>query len=498
MKKYLILLLIMLIVLISGIYCGLSRKGQILKAVYIKDVGENFEEIYVKDLLTGDLKLLAKIDISKGNYYTHRYYGRECNVFLIADELFFYDTKTCSICCININSGEKKIIFTADKNGYFRSFKVSEDIKRLVATVHYDDPKYDHALGHDAVYLIDLVTQKKKRMDFGMGLIGVLPYAFVDDQYFIFEADIGTKGPRYYILSNLTNQEIIISMYEYVIPSKDQIIFTNFNGALGYPPIGMYYPTNSLRRYVFGEKSVIPVDFSNEEFNNEQALKKLCESISHDGPFVQYNISFKTPDNTIERLNELLQMSNLYDVWFWPNEKTTRLGELIEDLVVETYEYRSNAYVDLSIENRVKIKRLNRLLLEALYSKFCPKNVALDAAYNGFLIDEGYSYDISRLALSKDNKKIKFANNILKNDGERNEKWFVFCIEGNKIVPYDETMEKEFPPSRYALNSGASEIPDNSINGKVDVYDRLTNKQFLLDDNIESGYFLGIYSKNMK
>ena len=79
-----------------------------------------------------------------------------------------------------------------------------------------------------------------------------------------------------------------------------------------------------------------------------------------------YGIKFKSRPGTIERLNELLRVTNLYDLIIGKG-KRINLTQQMQRLIVETNEYRGRRFADLSAAEQKKIMLLNRLLLRALY-----------------------------------------------------------------------------------------------------------------------------------
>ncbi|MCX5812990.1 MAG: hypothetical protein NT178_10660 [Proteobacteria bacterium] len=107
--------------------------------------------------------------------------------------------------------------------------------------------------------------------------------------------------------------------------------------------------------------------FSMDEFQ-AGVVGVLSKAIARDG----YKIVLQKPDDSIERLNELLQMPNFYDIW---REKNKMLSLEAEKLVYETQNYRQKRFSQLSESEAKNIVKLNRLILEATYPNICPKSL---------------------------------------------------------------------------------------------------------------------------
>ena len=107
--------------------------------------------------------------------------------------------------------------------------------------------------------------------------------------------------------------------------------------------------------------------FQEKEFKKSFTIEKLCEVINRD----QYNISLNVPTNTIEWLNDLLEISNFYKI-LCLKKPNISLSKDIVDLVEKTEEYRNKSFSELGDYNKCRIKRLNRLLLEDVYPKETP------------------------------------------------------------------------------------------------------------------------------
>lgn len=107
--------------------------------------------------------------------------------------------------------------------------------------------------------------------------------------------------------------------------------------------------------------------FSKDEFMDESTVKALCKKIK------KYDIEYSEQENTIERLNEFLQIPNFYDICH-KNAKLTDSNEDIKNLIEITESYRAKNFSELNKSQQKNISELNRLILEETYEKVCPKN----------------------------------------------------------------------------------------------------------------------------
>jgi serine/threonine protein kinase len=96
----------------------------------------------------------------------------------------------------------------------------------------------------------------------------------------------------------------------------------------------------------------------------------LCKMIERD----KYDWLPHSPNNTIERLNELLTTADFYDTGWVVRKPDVRLSQEALRLIDKTNGYRNKAFADLGEIERSNIVRLNRLLLEAGYSGACPRS----------------------------------------------------------------------------------------------------------------------------
>jgi len=108
--------------------------------------------------------------------------------------------------------------------------------------------------------------------------------------------------------------------------------------------------------------------FRGLEFENEYPVMNLCNAIKKD-----IIISLKAKENTIDWLNELLRVPNLYEKF---NKKTETAGfsqEMIT-LIENTNNLRNKSFSELDYDSRRDIVKLNRLLLEHFYPLITPKS----------------------------------------------------------------------------------------------------------------------------
>lgn len=114
--------------------------------------------------------------------------------------------------------------------------------------------------------------------------------------------------------------------------------------------------------------SVDSPDFHASEFKQSSDLRKLYRETTKIG----LGKHIHTRIDSVNRLNELLQVPNLYDkiLQKYPNDKSL---VALNTLVNETQEYRNLRYLSLEADAQNTIKKLNRLLLEETYPKITPK-----------------------------------------------------------------------------------------------------------------------------
>lgn len=111
-----------------------------------------------------------------------------------------------------------------------------------------------------------------------------------------------------------------------------------------------------------------PFEFSEYEFIQAFTTEKLCKVIE------KYldKITLKATENTIERLNELLENSDFIDR-VRAKKPSSNISKKITDLENKTKDFKGKNFDMLSDENKNTIKKMNRLLLEEIYPKVTPK-----------------------------------------------------------------------------------------------------------------------------
>ena len=117
-------------------------------------------------------------------------------------------------------------------------------------------------------------------------------------------------------------------------------------------------------------KKVASPKFFDNEFIIGATVEALAKAIDADN----YGIAFGTKAGTIDRLNELLQIPNFYDLTVLKGKKIA-LDPRLTNLINETRDFRSLPFSELSEYQKKKILFLNRLLIEALYAQ-APKRKA--------------------------------------------------------------------------------------------------------------------------
>lgn len=126
-----------------------------------------------------------------------------------------------------------------------------------------------------------------------------------------------------------------------------------------------YYDQSSTRVL---EGSIASIEFVKEEFKGELSVEKLCQAIKADG----YHLSVKAPENSLEWLNDVLRIPDLQEKILEKKEIMMYTPE-IKKFTHLTMKYHSRSFGSLNEEEQKNILRLNRLMLENLYEKDCPK-----------------------------------------------------------------------------------------------------------------------------
>jgi len=142
-------------------------------------------------------------------------------------------------------------------------------------------------------------------------------------------------------------------------------------------------------------KGADQIGFNYDEFKPPLSVAKLCTAINAD----KYEIPFREPDNTVARLNEVLELPDLYDK-LANKEKLPKKGGVVSlpsdmnELKNQTVDYRYayTKFIGLNFDQQSKIRRLNRKLLEVTYPNETPKKF-------------GGAYTIESNAIPIDNTK---------------------------------------------------------------------------------------------
>ncbi len=119
-----------------------------------------------------------------------------------------------------------------------------------------------------------------------------------------------------------------------------------------------------------------PIAFSIDEFKSPQDVGKLCAAVVADN----YDIKFSEPDNTVARLNEFLEVPDLYDKLASKDKLPKKEGAIalppdINGLKSQTADYCKEGVklYGLNLDMQAKIKKFNRRLLEVAYPNETPK-----------------------------------------------------------------------------------------------------------------------------
>jgi hypothetical protein len=111
--------------------------------------------------------------------------------------------------------------------------------------------------------------------------------------------------------------------------------------------------------------------FSVDEFKQPLTIEKLCKAINDDNytiPPIKPNI------NTIEWLNDFLSIPDFYDILHSKKPNISFAKNNIVVLADKTKGYRNKSLSNLNNDEKINIRRLNRLLLEETYSQETPKS----------------------------------------------------------------------------------------------------------------------------
>ncbi|MFA4844291.1 MAG: hypothetical protein WC632_04990 [Candidatus Margulisiibacteriota bacterium] len=109
-------------------------------------------------------------------------------------------------------------------------------------------------------------------------------------------------------------------------------------------------------------KKVPSPKFYAKEFRGSNEVLALNQAVVGDN----YGLPFKTPIDSVTRLNELLKVTNFYELGR-KKHPNAPLSPQARALVEETAAYRGRPFEQLSPYQQKKVLLLNRLLLEAFY-----------------------------------------------------------------------------------------------------------------------------------
>lgn len=110
-------------------------------------------------------------------------------------------------------------------------------------------------------------------------------------------------------------------------------------------------------------------EFQIDEFMEKFSINGLCEEIIKKNNKIG-NLFLDAPKNSTDWLNELLRVSDLYNMLKSDNQKRNSEISVLEK---KTEGYRDKSFHALSLSEQKNIRRLNRLLLEEAYPQYTPK-----------------------------------------------------------------------------------------------------------------------------
>lgn len=138
-----------------------------------------------------------------------------------------------------------------------------------------------------------------------------------------------------------------------------------------YPYKDLKDPGATKDLFEFFQKNEGPLDFSEDDFKAKQGMtvENLCAAIKQDG----YELPrFRSSENTVKWLNDLLEVTGLYEVVI-SKKSNLEFTEEILKLEKETMNKRGTEFAKLTSDEQKTIKRLNRSMLELVYPQQCPK-----------------------------------------------------------------------------------------------------------------------------
>jgi DNA-binding response OmpR family regulator len=179
---------------------------------------------------------------------------------------------------------------------------------------------------------------------------------------------LGIQG---YVVKPFSLKEIggrILKYYEKVDPQKAGAALSIYQKALD-EIIKSSLKASLVERDEEDEKLMkIEPDFSADEFTGTVTIEGFCRAFDADN----YGLTFKTENNTIARINELLQISNLYEK-ILEKKKGENLTKSIKKLIKSSELYRTIDFSQLQTDSQKRIKILNLLLLKSIYPDKIPE-----------------------------------------------------------------------------------------------------------------------------
>ncbi len=157
--------------------------------------------------------------------------------------------------------------------------------------------------------------------------------------------------------------------------------------------------------------------FHESEFEQSSDIRKLCRETTKVGLGKHIHARI----DSVNRLNELIQVPNLYNSVLRKYPNITFSGN-VNTLLNETQEYRNQRYSSLEADAQDTIKKLNRRLLEEKYEKITPKHDTSKI--------EGFSVSV----LWKSARLYLLTFLELSHQDELNGRWWLFFISIFEIL----------------------------------------------------------------
>ena len=160
--------------------------------------------------------------------------------------------------------------------------------------------------------------------------------------------------------------------------------------------------------------SIAYIDFVAEEFKGALTVDKLCKAIKAEG----YKLSINAPENTLAWLNEILKTPDFFDKVLEKKEIVFYTPEIkkFSDL---TNRYHAKKFEKLTEEEQNNIKRLNRFIIENIYSQEAPKSQYIIAVRTKLFCNEEEKKDYLE-------RRKKYGGS---NEGYENLKYTIFELD---------------------------------------------------------------------